>query len=250
MKDLKPSTLEQRHKYYSCEFPKYNLRKWFSEGGIPQPQLYAVDMGSETGIIKNREKLGKMIILRAVNLEDKLKDYLPEDVYYDRNRYGDVELALEKLNFREIFTDPNIEAQELAFDIDPENIPCGCRSSYPHFCEKCLKESIQQGVRLAEHLSDRFDRIGLVYSGRGIHVHVFERSAFKLTIKEREEINNDVVGFGIDPWVSRGRIRLIRLPFSLNALVSRVVLPLTVEQAVEFDPVTSDMAVPGFLKKE
>ncbi len=244
---FRPSTLKERQSYYRNEFCMEKAMAWFKKNRLPLPQLYAVDMGTETKIIKNKAKLGKMISLRPHNLKQKLVNYLPEDVYYDRNRYNDVEDVLKKLNFKKIFDDENFKGQQLAFDIDPENIKCSCKPKFPHFCSKCMLKAVKNALKAAELLDAHFKKIGLVYSGRGMHVHVFDKSAFKLSIKEREGLNKMLKGYGIDPWVSRGKIRLIRLPYSLNSLVSRIVLPLKREEIEGFNPVTSKETRPGFL---
>jgi DNA primase catalytic subunit len=53
-------------------------------------------------------------------------------------------------------------------------------------------------------------------------------------------------GFAIDEWVTIGEMRLIRLPFSLNGLVSRVVTPLLKSEVERFDPVHDKRCVPKF----
>ncbi len=239
---LRFSTLEERKEFYEKEF---DIKKTFA--WLPlKPQILAVDMGSDTKIIKNKAKLKTMINIRNKNVKQKLINYEPEDVYYDRNIYKDPELCMKKLCFRNCFNCDNFLGQELAFDIDPENIPCDCKSKYPNFCNKCLPKAIESAFALADYLKKYFRNIKVVYSGRGAHVHIFDKKAYKLTIKEREEINKELKQFHIDPWVSRGYIRLIRLPYSLNALVSRIVIPL---KEKKFNPLTSIEIVPAFLKK-
>lgn len=248
MKPFRPSTLQERETYYRDEFSVEKLAAWFREHDVEFPQLYAVDMGTETKIIKDQAKLGKIIYIRADNLGEKLVHYLPEDTYYDRNRYKDPDLALRKLNFRQIFDDPNFLGQELAFDIDPENISCFCKATHPGFCRKCMRESVVQGIKLAEKLGETFTRLGLVHSGRGIHIHIFDKQAYNLSMEEREKLNKELKEFPIDPWVSRGRIHLIRVPYSLNGLVSRIVMPLSLDEATDFDPFTSEKTLPEFMK--
>jgi hypothetical protein len=41
-------------------------------------------------------------------------------------------------------------------------------------------------------------------------------------------------------------MRLIRLPYSLHGMVSRICLPLKDNEAERFDPVKNKKAVPGF----
>ncbi|MFB0515004.1 MAG: hypothetical protein ACETWG_00175, partial [Candidatus Neomarinimicrobiota bacterium] len=44
-------------------------------------------------------------------------------------------------------------------------------------------------------------------------------------------------GFPIDEWVTSGGMRLIRLPYSLHGMVSRIVTPLDLSELGSFDPV-------------
>ena len=250
MTGFRATTLAEREEYYKNEFSMERVEEWFKDNKLSMPQLYAVDMGTETNMIKDESKRNKVISMRPNNLQAKLVRDVPEDVYYDRNQYKDVDLVLKKLNFREIFDDDNFLGQELVFDIDPENIKCDCKSKFPRFCSVCMGKAAGQAVKLAEKLGEQFNRTGIVYSGRGMHVHVFDKEAFKLSIEEREKINKELKGFPIDPWVSRGKIRLIRLPYSLNALVSRIVLPLTMDEALKFDPTSTEETLPEFIKKK
>jgi DNA primase catalytic subunit len=72
-----------------------------------------------------------------------------------------------------------------------------------------------------------------------------------LSHKERQELAEQVKkeGFHIDEWVTAGEMRLIRLPFSLNGLVSRIVLPLTKVELQTFDPIHDLRVLPSFLGK-
>jgi DNA primase catalytic subunit len=49
----------------------------------------------------------------------------------------------------------------------------------------------------------------------------------------------------MDEWITTGEMRLIRLPFSLNSLVSRVCFPVSFEDLRTFDP--RKLAKPSFL---
>jgi DNA primase catalytic subunit len=244
---FKMSALEEREKYYSEEFDMEKVKSWFRKNRIDFPQLLALDCGTETGIIRFPEKRNKIISIKASDIRKKAIHYLPEDLYYDRNRYKDPDRMLKTLRFKDAWKDKAIFGQELAFDIDPENIECACRNKYPGFCPECSKEAIRQSILFAEKLEENYSRINLAYSGRGMHIHVFDKDAFLLTPEEREKINRRFEEFPIDPWVSRGYIRLIRLPYSLNALVSRIVTPMTISEASRFDPQGSEKAVPKFL---
>jgi len=91
----------------------------------------------------------------------------------------------------------------------------------------------------------------LVYSGRGFHIHVLDPAAYAFDEKKRLEIARAVKekGFAIDEWVTAGEMRLIRLPYSLNGLVSRIVLPLEKRELEKFDPVHDERCLPKFLSK-
>jgi len=54
--------------------------------------------------------------------------------------------------------------------------------------------------------------------------------------------------FSIDAWVTTGEMPLIRLPYSLHGMVSRIVLPLEKKEMAKFDPVSDARCIPVFLK--
>lgn len=89
-----------------------------------------------------------------------------------------------------------------------------------------------------------------MYSGRGFHIHVFDKEAYLLSIKQRTEIaeRTKAEGFAIDTWVTSGEMRLIRLPYSLHGMVSRLVLPLEKNEVKQFNPITDTRCLPLFLK--
>ena len=106
----------------------------------------------------------------------------------------------------------------------------------------------QQAIGLYEHLENQFSTMRIVYSGRGFHIHVFDKDAYVLGEKKRRVIARSVKerGFAIDEWVTIGEMRLIRLPFSLNGLVSRIVTPLLKNEVERFDPIHDERCVPKF----
>lgn len=55
-------------------------------------------------------------------------------------------------------------------------------------------------------------------------------------------------GFVMDEWVAAGGMRLIRLPHSLNGLVSRIAVPLKRGELEVFNPLTEERCVPRFLR--
>jgi DNA primase catalytic subunit len=244
---MRYSTLEERQRFYSKEFNLQKVTQWLKpvQGKIK----FAVIMGRHTQIFleKYREDASTTIIIddykTLEDVREQILDFLPEAVYYDRTVYG---LMDEKLG------------QELAFDLDPENVVCPIhggledkmkRQQGLSFCELELGIVKREAVDLIEKLQTRFSDVKAVYSGRGFHVHVFDQEAYGFSAKQRLEIAHEVkhAGFHIDEWVTSGEMRLIRLPFSLNGLVSRLVLPLTKQELEAFNPIMDERCKPKFL---
>ena len=228
------STLQQRQEFYN-NFQIQNLKSFFNI----QPQFYVIDPGIHTKIFKN-PKYQKFIILKTSlkNLKQKLIYYTPEDVYYDRNIYPKPEENYKKNNFKDFINTKEFQ-QELAFDIDPENISCECNKNqdpYFNFCPVCLEKAKQKTLELYSLLNQEFNQIKIVYSGRGYHLHIFDKKAYSLTLQQRNLLNKKFKNFPIDPKVSNGKARLIRLPYSLNPLVNKQCLPLTIKQVKTFKP--------------
>src|SRR3989344_2029411 len=249
---FKQSSLKERKEFYENEFNIKKVKSWLNK--LPyKPQFFVIDLGSETKIIKDKSKIKKLIFFKPYlslkKLKEKLIKYLPEDVYYDRNIYKDPYKCLKNFNFENAPLTNNFFGQELAFDIDPENINCpNCgKKKFPRFCEVCLKLSIENGFKLYNELKKQFNNVRIVYSGRGCHVHILDKKAYKLSLKQRNKLNNKFLHFAIDPWVSYGKIRLIRMPYSLNSLASRIVTPLKIKEIKEFNP-DKRKFIPSFLK--
>ena len=107
----------------------------------------------------------------------------------------------------------------------------------------------EEAIKLYEELEKQFSEMRVVYSGRGFHIHVFDKEPFTWKRKQRRILAQELKkkGFLIDEWVTTGGMRLIRLPYSLHGMVSRVVLPLEVNDLTRFDPVRDPRCVPKFL---
>jgi DNA primase catalytic subunit len=247
---MKYTTLEQRKQFYAHEFSLQKIIEWF-EDGLGKIK-FAVIIGRHTKIFPMKYKedaLTTIIIDDYKNLEDLRKqilEFLPEAVYYDRNRYSS--------NNRKL-------GQELAFDLDPENITCPIHGSLADkmkrqqglsFCEVELEMVKREAIGLYDFLEARFSDLRVVYSGRGYHLHVLDTKAFTLTTKERLDLAQQTkqAGFHIDEWVTSGEYHLIRLPNSLNGIVSRIALPLKSDELKSFDPVHDERCLPKFLDKE
>jgi len=247
---MRYTTLEERRQFYTEEFNVEKVGKWL-EYRLGKTK-FAVIIGRHTKIFPSayREDAETTIIIDEYqDLEDVRKqiiEFLPEAAYYDRNVY-----------------DPNglVNGQELAFDLDPENIICPIHGTLADkmkrgqglsFCSVELRLVKEQTVRLYEHLEREFSDLRIVYSGRGFHIHVLDSKAFRLSAKQRREIAATVKtkGFSIDVWVTEGEMRLIRLPYSLHGMVSRLVMPLEKREIEKFNPILDERCIPKFLQKE
>jgi DNA primase catalytic subunit len=244
---MRYATLEERREFYASEFRLEKVQKWLEQ--VRGKVKFAVVIGRHTRIFpeKYREDAGTTIIIDDYKgLEDLrgyMTEFLPEAAYYDRNVYD---------------SNDRKTGQELAFDLDPENITCPVHGTLADkmrrgqglgFCKLELDMVKQQAIGLYEHLEREFANLRVVYSGRGYHIHVFDSEAYGFSARKRRLIARDVKrkGFQIDEWVTAGDMRLIRLPFSLHGLVSRVVVPVEKRELDRFDPVHDKRCLPRFL---
>ena len=247
-KGMRYATLEERKRFYVEEFNLEKVAEWL--GSRISRLKFAVIIGRHTRVFpeKYREDADTTIIIDEYTslseVRDQIVEFLPESAYYDRNVYD--------ANDRKT-------GQELAFDLDPENITCPVHGSLADkmkrgqglsFCGLELEMAKTQALSLYEYLEKEFSQMRIVYSGRGFHIHVFDEKAYRLKEKERREIARSVKkkGFAIDEWVTVGEMRLIRLPFSLHGLVSRIALPLEKSELERFDPVNDERCIPRFLR--
>lgn len=243
---MRLATLEERKRFYIEEFSLAKVQEWLVllRGNVK----FAVVIGRHTRIYpeKYKEDANTTIIIDDHNslssLQDYLIEFLPEAAYYDRN----------------VYENDHITGQELAFDLDPENITCPVHGSLADkmkrrqglsFCEIEFNMAKSQAANLYEYLEKNFSNMKIVYSGRGFHIHVFDDAAYILTRRERRKIARGAKekGFQIDEWVTVGDMRLIRLPYSLHGLVSRIALPVEKNELERFDPVHDERCIPKFL---
>lgn len=257
---MRPSTLEEREEFYRKEFDLGKVKDWLGWRDLKNT-AFAVIIGRHSNIyLPEYEDIRKkaVIIDSHEGLEDVLDyvlQYLPEGVYYDRNIYSNLEYCAKNIcDYRNCWDCENFLGQELAFDIDPENVSCPYHGSVEDkmkrgeglsFCMIEFKKVRKKALNLYDELRSEFKDLRIVFSGRGFHIHVIDEKALRLSKKEREEIAKNYSDYAIDEWVTNGEMRLIRLPYSLNGLVSRVCTPLSVEELSEFDP--RKMAIPSFL---
>lgn len=263
-KSMRPPALGERREYYSREFPLDKVKKWFLSRKIRHP-TFAIDVGEDSGIYDERHKrlVGKLVYITKYKtwnqLEKKLIDYAPEDVYYSRNVF-DGSGACEKCMDRSFgcFKCEHFLGQELVFDIDPENIGCekcvkrGKGKSIYSFCIHSFLAARREAETLPAFLKKRFGfrKIEVAYSGRGFHVHVFDKSTLSLGKEARHSIAKIALeaGYHIDEWVTAGSIDLVRVPYSLHGLVGRVPILLRQPEVKKFDPLRDARVMPKFLK--
>ena len=107
-------------------------------------------------------------------MRQQILEFLPEAVYYDRNVYDE---------------DDHKVGQELAFDLDPENITCPIHGSLADkmkrhqglsFCELEFDMVKHEAWGFYDYLKESYSDLKVVYSGRGFHIHVFDQEAYML----------------------------------------------------------------------
>jgi len=244
---MRYATLKERKEFYQKEFDTKKVKEWFLR--VKGRTVFAVIMGRHTRIFrrKYKEDMATTILIDEYNgFEDvkaQILEFLPEAAYYDRNVYGD---------------EGKVLGQELAFDLDPENLTCPVHGTLEDkmrrhqglgFCGLELKMVEAETVKLYEELEKSFSEMKIVYSGRGFHIHVFDEDTYNWEYDVRKDFAKKLKakGFLIDEWVTTGGMRLIRLPYSLHGMVSRIVVPLEVKELDAFNPVLDERCIPEFL---
>lgn len=169
---MRYSSLNERRQFYTQEFSLGKVEQWFKN--VKGRIAFAVIIGRHTQIYpeKYKEDASTTIIIdEYAGLEavkDLIVEFLPESAYYDRNLYN---------------KDERIMGQELAFDLDPENITCPIHGTLADkvkrgqglsFCKLELQLVKEQTISLHEYLEKNFSSMKIVYSGRGFHIHVFD----------------------------------------------------------------------------
>lgn len=215
--------------------------RWFA--AFPGERVFAVIVGRHSGVYPRRFRSLKNLTLLAEDartvhaLRPYLLRYLPEGVYYDRNAYvSAAEARRDRLDYAHAWRSRLFLGQELAFDLDPENLDCPIhgdivakmrRHQGLSFCDWEFEETRRQAAELYDRLAAEWSRVAAVYSGRGFHLHVLDAGAYGLTKGQRTALARRYgKTFALDAWVTTGEMRLIRLPFSLHGMVSRIVVPV------------------------
>lgn len=257
---MRISSLDEREEFYSQEFSLAKVRDWFK--GWRSPIVFAAVIGRHSRVApkKYRRDRARTIVIDEYETLAEVKNYMtdfrPESAYYDRNVYSDWYQARSFRN--DLAQLGRSYGQELVFDIDPENFTCPIHGTLEEkmrrhqglsFCRLEFQLAQQEANQLLEILSSRFSQVSLVYSGRGFHIYITDQETVFWNRKQRLTLVRSLTrkGFLMDEWVPSGGMRLIRLPYSLNALVSRIVTPLARSELEIFDPITDTRTIPKFL---
>ena len=257
---MRISSLDERKRFYSHEFNFAKVRDWFKEW--QSPLVFAAVIGRHTGVApkKYRSERARTIVIdeyeRISEIKNYMMDFRPESAYYDRNVYSDWDQAKRFRN--DLSQLGRSYGQELVFDIDPENFACPIHGTLEEkmrkhqglsFCRFEFQLAQQEAAQLLEILSKKFSHVKLVYSGRGFHIHITDKETVFWNRKKRLTLIRSLTkkGFVMDEWVPGGGMRLIRLPYSLNGLVSRIAVPLAQNQLGVFDPIADERTIPKFL---
>ncbi|AQL44717.1 DNA primase (plasmid) [Halorientalis sp. IM1011] len=112
-----------------------------------------------------------------------------------------------------------------------------------------IEQALEYGFTVQEIFADDFEAAEtlVVYSGQGCHVYLLDTDREHRYDEQSREVINDLLleeyGIPIDPVVTADRRRVMRLPYSLHADVSRIVQPIS---DPDFDFRTE--ATPAFLE--
>lgn len=241
--DMRPTPVRIRERFYRTSFPESVIAGWL-EGREDTPLF--VDIGTETTLYKPRFKdlKGKLVRLDdwedMTDLQEKLVEYAPEDVYYKRTveKDGRVEVNPE---------------QELVFGLGPRHVSCNhCERKraymdeqwHPYvFCQDCFAHAASETRNLYAFLERHFDDMNVVYAGRQFHIHVNDPEAFKMPVGDREQLAKKVATqFPIDESITAGENDFVRLPGTVNGLVSRVAVPIPVSALVDPEQILAEHA--------
>jgi len=260
---MRYSSLGERRRFYSGEFDSEKLVSWMGDRKIGDT-VFAAIIGRHTGIYprKHRALANTTVVLDDLSdqkdLRNALLDYLPEGAYYDRNIYRDRGKCTSCARLSKCNKCKNFLGQELAFDIDPENVSCPIHGDLEEkmrhhqglgFCSYEFDVARRKTIELYGLLEKKFSDLRIVYSGRGFHIHVLDKEAYVMSVAERKKLAAKALekNIPIDEWITSGDMRLIRLPYSLHGMVSRVCMPLSVRSMGSFDPVRDKKVLPRFL---
>ena len=117
---MRYSTLGEREVFYRKDFNLAKVREWLEPAGRVDGLVFGAVIGRHTKIFpeKYKDDISTNILFDEYRDLEEIKgmliDFLPESVYYDRNWYDQK---------------GEIVGQEIAFDLDPENLICPIHGS-------------------------------------------------------------------------------------------------------------------------
>jgi len=178
---------------------------------------------------------------------------VPEAIYYatdfhDRNwvlvvdidaKDVALEYAKATVNGDDEATDDDLKRQAGVFDAPPEGFP---------YRFEDLDQALKYGFEVRDYFENSLDTDAtqVVYSGQGCHVYMYDPAPeYRYSEVPRRHIATaleEMRDIPIDTPVTTDESRVIRLPYSLHAGVSRVVTPI---ESPDFDYRTD--AVPAVL---
>nr|WP_254663324.1 DNA primase [Haladaptatus sp. W1] len=141
-------------------------------------------------------------------------------------------------------TDDDVETEKLRAAGILNSAPEG----YPYAFTD-IEDALEYGFTVQEIFEDDFAATEtlVVYSGQGCHIYLLDTDHKHRYDEQSREVINDLLleeyEIPIDPVVTADRRRVMRLPYSLHADVSRIVQPI---ESPDFDFRTE--AVPSFLE--
>jgi len=208
-----------------------DFTQWTGNGGIKQ----FIESPPANDPISGRHKL--------VSPEPADVPSVPEAVYYatdfhDRNwvLVVDIDAKDIALEYAKLAVDSNVGDSDESLkqragviDAPPEG--------YPYRFED-LDHALEYGFDVKEYLEESLDTDAtqVVYSGQGCHVYVYDPAPeYRYSEVPRRHIATaleEKEGIPINTPVTTDKSRVVRLPYSLHAGVSRVVTPI---ESPDFD---------------
>lgn len=179
----------------------------------------------------------------------------PDAVYYALDHWERPWVLAIDIDAKDIATQRasrETPTSESADDVETEQLrEAGILDSAPEgypYAFVDIEQALEYGFTVQEIFEDDFaaEETMVVYSGQGCHVYLLDTDREHRYDEQSREVINDLLldeyEIPIDPVVTADRRRVMRLPYSLHADVSRVVQPI---DSPGFDVRTE--ATPDFL---
>jgi hypothetical protein len=166
------------------------------------------------------------------------KTPIPHAVYYRLQQQDGLWILALDIDAKDIAEDEakqNISVGEDSIDTEGllkangilDEEPAGYNYAYRH-----VDAALEWGFKIKSQLQERFNftETMVVYSGQGCHVYAFDDDPYHRYDQTTREVLNtyfdEMVDAPIDKQVTADRKRVLRLPYSLHADVSRIVTPI------------------------